>query len=307
MAEFNPVPDSPSVQGHAPPWRRHPSAEEQYLTILGNLLAELHLGNLRQNRTGVPTAELAGATIRSRLRDEFPVLTTKRVFFKKVVSELLWFMRGDTNTGYLHEHGSHIWDEWADEDGELGPVYGAQWRRFGAAFMAGLDRQGGADFTGVDQLALAIARLRENPACRRIIVTAWNPLELDLMALAPCHVLFQFLVTPDGRLNTIVYQRSADWFLGVPFNIASYALLTEIVAGEVGMQTGDLVMNFGSVHLYENHQEPAQTQIVRSMKRPVPRLVFNGTFVPSWEHLVPEAFSLADYDPHPYIRAEVAK
>jgi thymidylate synthase len=290
--------------------------EEQYLTVLSQLVDD---SPVKHNRTGVDTWEQPGVTLKADLSLGFPVLTTKKIAFKNVISELLWFIKGDTNIEYLHKHGNHIWDEWADENGNLGPVYGAQWRAFGKAshgdlrYAAGLQsepvgplkralEQGPRFIGGVDQLANAIDKLKNKPDDRRIIVSAWNPLEEHLMRLPPCHMIFQFLVS-DGKLHTIMMQRSADWFLGVPFNIASYALLTHIVAKENGWDVGTLTMTFGSAHLYVNHEQQARTQLQRDMKA-LPKLVLEDGHY--WDTYEPEHIKLEGYDPHPFIKAEVA-
>ncbi len=292
---------------------RH-TIEQQYLFTLADLLED---SPRQTNRTGVDTWEQPGITLKADLSAGFPVLTTKRVMFNHVVSELLWFIRGDTNIKYLHKHDNHIWDEWADENGDLGPVYGAQWRKFGAASygaMRSVARRAlafGAPSliaeadalppSHVDQLANAIDKLKNKPDDRRIIVSAWNPLEISMMRLPPCHLLFQFLVS-GGKLHTIVYQRSADWFLGVPFNIASYALLTHIVGWEIGLAPGSLTMMFGSAHLYVNHEAQAREQLKRT-PRHTPVLMCNPQ---PWDQYDPTDLWLESYDPHPFIKAAVA-
>jgi thymidylate synthase len=248
-----------------------------YLDLLRLVLEE---GRPKTDRTGTGTLSLFGAQARFSLRDSFPLLTTKKVHFKSVAYELLWFLHGETNVRWLQEHGVSIWDEWADDHGNLGRVYGAQWRDWRAP-----------DGTSVDQIARVVAQIRRRPDSRRHIVTAWNPAEVDSMALPPCHALFQFFVL-DGELSCQLYQRSADLFLGVPFNIASYALLTCMVAQVCGLKPGDFVHTFGDLHLYDNHLEQARTQLARE-PRPLPRLVL-------------EDLQLLDYDPHPSIKAPIA-
>lgn len=257
------------------------TGERQYLEIMKRLIND---GDYREGRNG-GVYSLFGEQMRFDLRDGFPLLTTKKVHFKSIVVELLWFLRGDTNVKYLHDHGVTIWDEWADEAGELGPVYGKQWR----------------DWSGIDQIANVIESLRSDPYGRRHIVSAWNPGEVDAMALPPCHCLFQFHVS-QGRLNCKLYQRSADWFLGVPFNIASYALLTHIIAREVGLEPGVFVHTFGDLHLYANHIEQAKTQLERAPKKlPVLRFPYAGL-----DKLQPSDFQLDGYLPHPAIKAPVS-
>ncbi|WP_462417984.1 thymidylate synthase [Kytococcus sp. Marseille-QA3725] len=261
----------------------------QYLDLLTDVLEN---GTPTDDRTGVGTLAVFGRQTRFDLREGFPLLTTKRVYRKGVVGELLWFLRGDTNVRWLQERDIHIWDEWADSDGELGPVYGAQWRSWPAP-----------DGDSIDQIAKVVEAIRANPASRRHVVSAWNPAEVDEMALPPCHTMFQFHVA-QGRLSCQLYQRSADVFLGVPFNIASYALLTHMVAHVTDLEVGDFVHTFGDLHLYANHVEQAREQLVRE-PRPLPRLELN----PQVRQL--DAFDLDDvtfhgYDPHPAIKAPIA-
>ncbi|WP_140984658.1 thymidylate synthase [Asticcacaulis tiandongensis] len=225
---------------------RHP--EYQYLDLLRDIMDK---GVERSDRTGTGTRGLFGRQIRFDLSQGFPLLTTKKVHFKSIAVELLWFLRGDTNVKYLHDHKVSIWDEWADENGDLGPVYGKQWRSWAAP-----------DGRQIDQMAQLIENLKTNPYSRRHIISAWNPSEIEDMALPPCHCLFQFFVA-DGKLSCQLYQRSADIFLGVPFNIASYALLTHMVAQAAGLEVGDFVHSFGDVHLYLNHLEQAEIQLTR--------------------------------------------
>lgn len=276
-----------------------------YLQMLQRLLDE---GERREDRTGVGTRGLFGAQLRFDLQEGFPLLTTKKVHFKSIVHELLWFVRGDTNVRSLQEAGVSIWDEWATEEqcarfgrsaGELGPVYGHQWRNFGATRNA----DGTYQKDGFDQLGAIVAQLKNNPYSRRHIVSGWHPSEATQVALPPCHTLFQFYVSK-GRLSCQLYQRSADFFLGVPFNIASYALLTAMIAQAVGLQSGEFVHTFGDVHLYENHLEQAKLQLSR-VPRPLPKLWLN----PEVDDLF--AFRFEDirvdgYDPHPRIKAPVA-
>lgn len=250
----------------------------------------------RPDRTGTGTKGVFGRQIRFDLSEGFPLLTTKRVHFKSVAVELLWFLRGDTNVAWLQEHGCSIWDEWADEAGELGPVYGKQWRSWAAP-----------DGRVVDQVARLVEGLKTNRYSRRHVVSAWNPAEVDDMALPPCHCLFQFFVAPgpDGRdrLSCQLYQRSADIFLGVPFNIASYALLTEMVAAETGLAPGEFVHSFGDLHLYLNHQDQARLQLTRDI-RPSPRLVLAER--PRLFDYEPQDIAVEAYQPHPAIKAPVA-
>ncbi len=272
------------------------------------LRAVLERGVDRPDRTGVGTRSLFGWQLRVPLQEGFPLLTTKKVHFKSIVHELLWFLRGETDARWLQARGVTIWDEWATAEqttrfgrpeGQLGPIYGHQWRRFGATALP----DGGYAEDGVDQIAQVVRALREDPYSRRHLVVAWNPKDLPQMALPPCHVLFQFYVA-DGRLSCHLYQRSGDVFLGVPFNIASYALLTHMVAQVTGLQVGDFVHSFGDVHLYHNHFEQARTQLART-PRPLPRLRLDPSVTDllafDYEHV-----SLDGYDPHPAIRAPVA-
>ena len=264
----------------------HP--ERPYLDLLAEILAQ---GVLRDDRTGTGTLGVFGRQIRFDLARGFPLLTTKRVHFKSVALELLWFLRGDTNVRWLQERGVTIWDEWADAEGELGPVYGHQWRSWAAP-----------DGRSIDQITRLVEGLKANPSSRRHIVSAWNPAEVDDMALPPCHCLFQFFVA-DGRLSCQLYQRSADVFLGVPFNIASYALLTLMIAQVVGLEPGEFVHSFGDAHLYVNHVDQARTQLARA-PRDFPRLVLTprpGLFDYAYEDM-----TLEGYDPHPLIRAPIA-
>jgi thymidylate synthase len=261
----------------------------QYLDLMERVLEE---GVEKRDRTGTGTRSIFGHQMRFDLARGFPLVTTKKLHVKSIIYELLWFLRGDTNVKYLNEHGVSIWNEWADATGDLGPIYGRQWRSWPAP-----------DGTHIDQMKEAVETIRRNPESRRIVVTAWNPAELPQMALAPCHCLFQFYVA-DGKLSCQLYQRSADVFLGVPFNIASYALLTLAVAHVCGLKAGTFVHSFGDAHLYLNHLEQARLQLTRQ-PRPLPTLAIN----PAAKDLFAlryEDFALEGYDPHPHIRAAVA-
>jgi thymidylate synthase len=261
----------------------------QYLNLMQDVMDN---GVQRNDRTGTGTLSLFGRQLRFGLRRSFPLLTTKRVFFKGVAHELLWILSGDTNIKYLQENGVHIWDEWADESGDLGPVYGAQWRSWRSP-------------TGeiIDQLQWVLDEIQRNPYSRRLIVSAWNPSDLEAMALPPCHTLFQFYVS-NGEMSCQLYQRSADLFLGVPFNIASYALLTCMIAQVSGLQPGDFVHTFGDVHLYLNHIEQARAQLTRQPLDP-PQLVLDSG-VSSLFDFEFEDISVLNYEPHPSIRAPVS-
>jgi thymidylate synthase len=261
----------------------------QYLDLLADVMTN---GTDRSDRTGTGTRSVFGRQMRFDLGQGFPLLTTKKLHLKSIIYELLWFLRGDTNVRWLQERGVKIWDEWADENGDLGPVYGSQWRSWP-------DGKGGT----IDQIANVVHSIRTKPDSRRHIVSAWNPAEVDDMALPPCHCLFQFYVA-DGKLSCQLYQRSADIFLGVPFNIASYALLTHMVAQVAGLKAGDFVHSFGDLHLYSNHFEQAEEQLGRD-PRPLPRLTLNPdrTDIFRFEY---EDFLITGYDPHPHIKAKVA-
>jgi thymidylate synthase len=261
----------------------------QYHDLLQLVLQE---GKPRSDRTGTGTLSIFGAQARFDLRENFPLLTTKKLHLKSIIYELLWFLRGDTNVQYLREHGVSIWDEWADEQGNLGRVYGAQWRDWR-----------GANGAHVDQIDRVIAQIRSNPQSRRLIVNAWNAAEIEEMALPPCHVLFQFYVQ-DRQLSCQLYQRSADLFLGVPFNIASYSLLTMMVAQVCDLRAGDFIHTFGDLHLYTNHLEQAREQLTREC-RSLPRMKLNPT-VKSISDFQFEDFELIGYDPHPAIKAPIA-
>lgn len=258
-----------------------------------DLLRMVRERGVRQaDRTGVGTLSLFGHQLRFDLQDGFPLVTTKRLHLKSIIHELLWFLSGNTNTGYLKAHGVSIWDEWADERGDLGPIYGAQWRSWPA-------RDGGA----IDQIAAVQHSLRTDPASRRHIVSAWNPADLSRMALAPCHCLFQFYVA-EGRLSCQLYQRSADLFLGVPFNIASYALLTLMMAQVTDLAPGEFIHTFGDVHLYLNHLEQVELQLERE-PRALPKMTLNPE-VKSIFDFTYDDFSLSGYHPYPAIKAPVA-
>jgi thymidylate synthase len=260
-----------------------------YLDLMRHVLEH---GARKSDRTGTGTLSVFGPQLRFDLAAGFPLLTTKKVHLKSIIHELLWFLKGETNTRYLKEHGVTIWDEWADAKGELGPVYGYQWRSWPAA-----------DGRHIDQVSQIIEQIRKNPDSRRLIVSAWNVADLPKMALLPCHAFFQFYVA-EGRLSCQLYQRSADLFLGVPFNIASYALLTLMVAQVCGLKAGDFVHTFGDTHLYMNHLEQAREQLARTPRRlPVMRLnpAVKDLFAFRYED-----FTLEHYDPHPAIRAPVA-
>lgn len=262
---------------------------EQYHDLMRRIL---DTGARKTDRTGTGTLSIFGAQLRFDLAQGFPLVTTKKLHLKSIVHELLWFLRGDTNVAYLREHGVTIWDEWADADGDLGPVYGHQWRSWPAP-------QGGH----VDQMAQLVQELRRNPDSRRLLVSAWNPADIPRMALAPCHALFQFYVA-DGRLSCQLYQRSADVFLGVPFNIASYALLTLMVAQVCDLRPGEFVHTFGDAHLYLNHLDQAREQLART-PRPLPRMHINPAVKDLFGFRY-EDFTLVGYDPHPHIKAPVA-
>ena len=262
---------------------------QQYLDLMQKVLDE---GHSKTDRTGTGTRSLFGQQMRFDLADGFPMLTTKKLHLKSILVELLWFLRGDTNVDFLHHHNVSIWDEWADEHGELGPIYGKQWRSWLSA-----------DGTTIDQIADVEQQIRQNPDSRRLIVSAWNVGELPGMALPPCHLLFQFYVA-EGRLSCQLYQRSADLFLGVPFNIASYALLTQMMASSCGLATGEFVHTLGDVHLYNNHLDQARKQLQRS-PRPLPQLNIRSNRPSVLEYQLDD-FELIGYDPHPHIAAPVA-
>ena len=262
---------------------------KQYLDLMRHVRDH---GIRKEDRTGTGTVSVFGYQMRFDLAAGFPLVTTKKVHLRSILHELLWFLRGDTNIRYLHENKVTIWDEWADANGDLGPVYGSQWRSWPTA-----------DGGSIDQISQVVEQIRNTPDSRRIIVSAWNVGEIDKMALPPCHAFFQFYVA-DGRLSCQLYQRSADIFLGVPFNIASYALLTLMIAQVTGLEPGDFVHTFGDAHLYLNHLEQADLQLSRT-PRPLPRMQIN----PAVDDLFAfrfEDFELQDYDPHPHIKVPVA-
>jgi thymidylate synthase len=261
----------------------------QYLDLLRTIRER---GVRKEDRTGTGTLSVFGHQMRFDLADGFPVLTTKKLHLRSIIHELLWFLAGDTNIEYLHRHGVTIWDEWADERGELGPVYGAQWRRWKAA-----------DGREIDQIARAVELIRKDPDSRRIIVNAWNVGELEQMALSPCHALFQFYVAA-GRLSCQLYQRSADVFLGVPFNIASYALLTHMIAQQCDLEPGEFVWTGGDCHLYLNHLEQADLQLGREPLR-LPRLVIKRRPASVFEYRYDD-FEIVGYEAHPSIKAPIA-
>lgn len=262
---------------------------KQYLDLLRHIQEE---GVLKSDRTGTGTKSVFGYQMRFNLAEGFPLLTTKKVHLKSIIHELLWFIAGDTNIKYLKDNGVSIWDEWADENGDLGPVYGHQWRSWPAP-----------DGHSIDQLADVVSQIRKNPDSRRLIVSAWNPAEVDKMALPPCHSLFQFYVA-NGRLSLQLYQRSADTFLGVPFNIASYALLTMMVAQCCGLEPGDFVHTLGDAHIYTNHFEQVALQLSRQL-RPLPKMIINPDKKDIFNFKY-EDFELTGYDPWPSIKAPVA-
>jgi thymidylate synthase len=261
----------------------------QYLNLMGHILEH---GSRKQDRTGTGTLSVFGPQLRFDLQAGFPLLTTKKVHLKSIVHELLWFLKGETNTRYLKENGVSIWDEWADENGELGPVYGYQWRSWPAP-----------DGRHIDQISKVIDDIQSNPNSRRLIVSAWNVADLDKMALLPCHAFFQFYVA-DGKLSCQLYQRSADLFLGVPFNIASYALLTLMVAQVCGLKPGEFVHALGDTHLYLNHLDQAREQLTREPRR-LPVMKLNPAIRNIFDFKYQD-FTLESYDPHPAIRAPVA-
>lgn len=267
----------------------NPDELKVYLDLLQHILDR---GVSKSDRTGTGTISTFGYQMRFDLREGFPLLTTKKLHLKSIIYELLWFLKGDTNIAYLQEHGVRIWNEWADQDGNLGPVYGHQWRSWSAA-----------DGTTVDQISQVVETLKTNPDSRRMIVSAWNVGQIDQMALAPCHCLFQFYVA-DGRLSCQLYQRSADVFLGVPFNIASYALLTMMMAQVTGLEAGDFVHTFGDVHIYNDHLDQVHEQLSRE-PRPLPKMKINPDVKDIFSFRF-EDFQLVDYHPHPAISARVS-
>ncbi len=265
--------------------------EENYLRLLRDVL---EMGETRQDRTGVGTKSIFGAQSRYNISRDFPLLTTKKLHLRSIIHELLWFLKGETNLRYLHEHQVSIWDEWADAEGNLGPIYGYQWRHWGKSDAK----------AGTDQISALIEGLQKNPSSRRHIVSAWNVSDINKMKLPPCHVLFQFYVHGDRRLSCQLYQRSADIFLGVPFNIASYALLTMMVAQVCDLRPGDFIHTIGDAHLYLNHIDQAKEQLSREM-RPLPQMKLNSQVRSIFEFKF-EDFALENYNPHPAIRAPIA-
>ena len=262
---------------------------QQYLNLLQHILDN---GTPKEDRTGTGTLSCFGHQMRFDLEEGFPALTTKKLHLRSIIHELLWFLRGDSNIAYLKENGVRIWDPWADENGELGPIYGYQWRSWPTP-----------DGDHIDQIQKVLDQIRETPHSRRIIVSAWNVADIERMGLPPCHCLFQFYVA-DGKLSCQLYQRSADTFLGVPFNIASYALLTMMVAQVTGLRAGEFVHTFGDVHLYKDHLEQARTQLQRE-PRPLPRMWMNPEVTDLFSFRY-EDFELQGYDPHPHIKAKVS-
>lgn len=262
---------------------------KQYLDLLYKIKEE---GVIREDRTGTGTKSIFGYQMRFNMKDGFPLLTTKKLHLKSIIHELLWFLSGDTNIKYLQDNGVRIWNEWADENGDLGPVYGHQWRSWS-------DYKGGT----IDQIQQAVDLIKNNPNSRRILVSAWNPADIDNMALPPCHCLFQFYVA-DGKLSLQLYQRSADVFLGVPFNIASYALLLQMMAQVTGLECGDFVHTTGDTHLYLNHLKQVDTQLMRT-PRPLPKMKINPDVKDIFSFKY-EDFELTDYNPWPHIKADVS-
>lgn len=260
---------------------------KQYLEILRDVLEN---GQDADNRTGVYARKVFGRQMRFDLNKGFPLVTTKKTFFRGIVHELIWLLSGNTNIKYLLDNNVHIWDEWADKNGDLGPVYGHQWRNFNSQ--------------GYDQIRDIIERIKKNPQDRRIIVSAWNPAQIEQMALPPCHCFFQFDVTPDGKLNCMLYQRSCDMFLGVPFNIASYSLLTMMIAQVCGLKPGEFVHTLGNAHIYSNHFEQVKLQLTRE-PLPLPRVRINPD-VKNIDDFKFEDFELVDYQSHQAIKGEVA-
>ncbi len=263
---------------------------KQYLDLLRHILDH---GMEKHDRTGTGTISTFGYQMRFDLEEGFPLVTTKKVHLKSIIYELLWFLQGDTNVHYLQEHGVRIWNEWADPDGELGHIYGYQWRSWP-------DYDGG----NIDQISQAVEAIKNNPDSRRIIVSAWNVADLDRMNLPPCHTFFQFYVSPDGRLSCQLYQRSADCFLGVPFNIASYALLTMMMAQVCGLRPGEFIHTLGDAHIYLNHLDQVHLQLERE-PRPLPRMVINPEVTSIFDFRY-EDFHIEDYNPHPTIKAPIS-
>jgi thymidylate synthase len=275
--------------------------EHSYLSLLRRILM---FGNKVADRTGTGTMSLFGAQLRHDLSDGFPLLTTKKVFFRGVAEELLWMLRGETNVKSLQAKGIKIWDQWADENGELGPVYGKQWRRWEyLTAIVSADKETEVQGHLIDQISNVIARIKSNPNCRRLIVSAWNPADIDQMKLPPCHCFFQFKVY-GNKLSCQLYQRSADMFLGVPFNIASYALLTTLVAHVCGLEPGEFIHTFGDAHIYLNHLDAVKEQLSRT-PRALPTLILNKDKKDIFDFTF-EDFEIKDYSPHATIKAEVS-
>ena len=262
---------------------------KQYLDLLRHVLSN---GNTKSDRTGTGTQSVFGYQMRFDLNEGFPLLTTKKLHLRSIIYELLWFLKGDTNIKYLHDHKVSIWDEWADENGDLGPIYGKQWRSWATA-----------DGKPIDQITQLIEQIKNNPDSRRLLVCAWNVGEIEKMALPPCHILFQFYVA-DGKLSCQLYQRSADIFLGVPFNIASYALLTMMIAQVCNLKVGEFIHTLGDAHIYSNHIEQVKTQLKREPK-PLPTMLLNPTIENIFDFTYND-FYLKDYKPLPHIKADVA-
>lgn len=277
---------------------------KQYLDLLQNILDK---GEKREDRTGTGTLSLFGYQMRFDLSEGFPLVTTKKCHLRSIIHELLWFLKGDTNLKYLHDNKVTIWDEWADKNGDLGPIYGFQWRYWGKEWQPSIGdspHSGTVPKEGIDQISELIENIKKNPHSRRHIISAWNVSDLDRMALPPCHVLFQFYVHTDGRLSCQLYQRSADVFLGVPFNIASYSLMTLMIAQAAGLRGGEFIHTFGDVHLYLNHVEQAKLQLSREPKK-LPNMKINPEVKSIFEFKF-EDFTLENYDPHPAIKAPIA-
>lgn len=260
---------------------------KQYLDVLKDIMEN---GQDANNRTGIYARKVFGRQMRFDLSDGFPLVTTKKTYLRAIIHELIWLLSGNTNIKYLHDNNVTIWDEWADENGDLGPVYGHQWRNFNSQ--------------GIDQIKDVIERIKKNPQDRRLIVTAWNPAQIEEMALPPCHAFFQFDVTPDGKLNCMLYQRSCDMFLGVPFNIASYSLLTMMIAQVCGLKAGEFVHTLGNAHIYSNHFDQVKLQLSRE-PYPLPKMKINPE-VKNIDDFKYEDFELVDYQCHPTIKGDVA-
>jgi thymidylate synthase len=285
------------------------NADRQYLELLNTIKT---IGDKKEDRTGTGTVSLFGEQLKFDLTEGFPLLTTKKVYTRGIIHELLWFLKGDTNIKYLQDNKTRIWDEWADDNGDLGPVYGKQWVDWNGGegkLLSSIKNESGhhtfidTHTKGINQIADVVDSIKNNPDSRRLIVSAWNPAEIHLMALAPCHCLFQFYVV-NGKLSCQLYQRSADVFLGVPFNIASYALLTHMIAHVCDLEVGTFVHTFGDVHIYNNHFEQVDEQLSREA-RDLPTLKFNRKVTDIFDFKY-EDFTIENYDPHPAIKAEVS-